>query len=155
HNPETYIGMLTEEILEANPYVSALEATCRELRRTKNFPPSIAEVLEELSKQHEDTWEWVLREIQEKDIDESVQKRTRLIEAAEAKAAKEAEEKRLKEEREAREYDEALARWGPEGMDSWVGGKEAAGKLSATIKMKHNEMKHNEMKRRAQEQLLA
>jgi hypothetical protein len=53
HNPEAYTGMMVEEIIAANPTVSALEATCRELRRTKTFPPSIAEMLKELWAQAE------------------------------------------------------------------------------------------------------
>ena len=45
HNAEVYSGMLVEEIVAAEPSAVALEATCREIRRTKNFPPTPAEML--------------------------------------------------------------------------------------------------------------
>ena len=59
HDAETYMGMLTEEVFAANPRASALEATCRDLRRTQKFAPAIAEVLATLRKQAE-TWSEVL-----------------------------------------------------------------------------------------------
>ncbi len=51
HNPQTYAGMLTNEIAAADPDAITLEATCRIVRRTKNFAPTIAEVLEILKEQ--------------------------------------------------------------------------------------------------------
>jgi hypothetical protein len=116
HNPEAYMGMMIEEIIAANPSASALEATCRELRRTKNFAPSTAEVLKELHKQEAELWGECLC-IWEDDIEWWVKERERLIEAAKAREAKEAEEKRLAEQREKerrerweRERQERLAR---------------------------------------------
>jgi hypothetical protein len=116
HNPEAYMGMMIEEIIAANPSASGLEATCRELRRTKNFAPSTAEVLKELHKQEAELWGECLC-IWEDDIEWWVKERERLIEAAKAKQAQEAEEKRLAEEREKerrerweRERQERLAR---------------------------------------------
>jgi hypothetical protein len=52
-SPKVYVRMLIEEIMAANPSFVALEGTCRELRRTKTFAPTIAEVLEVLRKQEE------------------------------------------------------------------------------------------------------
>jgi hypothetical protein len=51
HNPEIYVAMLIEEIVAANPSVSALEATCRQIRRTATFVPTLAEVLKILREQ--------------------------------------------------------------------------------------------------------
>ena len=45
HNPKVYTGMLVEEIVAAEPSAVALEAACREIRRTKNFLPTPAEML--------------------------------------------------------------------------------------------------------------
>jgi hypothetical protein len=45
--------MLIEEIVAANPSASALEATCRQIRRTLRFAPTIAELLGVLRQQHE------------------------------------------------------------------------------------------------------
>jgi hypothetical protein len=79
--------------------VSALEATCREIRRTKNFPPTPAEMLKELRKQTDELWEDVLQTGQDT-IDACVERRAKLDEAHKAREAKETEEKRLAEERE-------------------------------------------------------
>jgi hypothetical protein len=51
HNAESYVGMMIEEIIAANPAVSVLEATCRKIRRTKTYAPTISEVLSELREQ--------------------------------------------------------------------------------------------------------
>jgi hypothetical protein len=56
HNPEIYVAMLIEEIVAANPSASALEATCRQIRRTATFVPTLAEVLKILREQ-ETFWE--------------------------------------------------------------------------------------------------
>jgi hypothetical protein len=50
-SPETYVRMLTEEILAAKPKVRALESTCREIRRSMTFVPSVAEFLKVLRRQ--------------------------------------------------------------------------------------------------------
>lgn len=51
HNPQTYTGMLTNEIAAADPCAISLEAACRAIRRTKKFVPTIAEVLEVLEQE--------------------------------------------------------------------------------------------------------
>src|SRR5262245_17605786 len=51
HSPEVYTKLLIEEIIAANPQASVLESTCRDLRRTKKFAPTVAEVLEVLQEQ--------------------------------------------------------------------------------------------------------
>jgi hypothetical protein len=86
HNPEAYMGMLIEEIIAANPRVSVLEATCRELRRSKNFAPSIAEVLKELKAQA-NKWYDAL-EIDEGDIEHWQKEHENLRAASRAKEAK-------------------------------------------------------------------
>lgn len=45
HSPEMYTRMLVEEIVTANPSATALEATCRQIKRTMKFVPTIAELL--------------------------------------------------------------------------------------------------------------
>jgi hypothetical protein len=57
HNPAVYSGMLVEEIVAAEPCAVALEATCREIRRTKNFAPTIAEVLKILKEKNREAAE--------------------------------------------------------------------------------------------------
>jgi hypothetical protein len=57
HNPAVYSGMLVEEIVAAGPSAVALEATCREIRRTKNFAPTIAEVLKILKEKETESAE--------------------------------------------------------------------------------------------------
>jgi hypothetical protein len=60
NSPEVYTKFLIEEIVAANPSVIALEATCREIRRTKKFLPAIVEVLDILRNQARwwsDAWE--------------------------------------------------------------------------------------------------
>jgi hypothetical protein len=37
-NPETFLGMMVEEMIAANPTVSELEAACRSLRRNISIP---------------------------------------------------------------------------------------------------------------------
>jgi hypothetical protein len=85
HNPETYMGMMIEEVIAANPSASALEATCRELRRTKNFAPSIAELLKELRRQAEQ-WRNVLG-LGEDDIEYWQRLRARQIAEARGKTS--------------------------------------------------------------------
>ena len=55
NSPEVYTRMLIEEVVAANPSASALEATCRQIRRTMRFAPTIAELLGVLRQQQE-TW---------------------------------------------------------------------------------------------------
>ena len=84
-NAQTYTGMMIEEIIAANPSISALEATCRELRRSKTFVPTIAEVLKELREQTK-MWGHVL-DLWKDDIGHWVKQRARYVEASEAKEA--------------------------------------------------------------------
>jgi hypothetical protein len=73
HNPETYCAMLTNEILVANPTVIQLEHACRVIRRAKNFPPTIKEMLETLEKAYgcngvpnDDEVDWLFDEFRKK-----------------------------------------------------------------------------------------
>jgi hypothetical protein len=52
-NPKLYSRMLIEEIIAARPNACALEATCREIRRTQKLLPSGPKVLEILRRQME------------------------------------------------------------------------------------------------------
>jgi len=51
--PKLYARMLVEEIIAAKPSACALEATCREIWRSRNSLPSTAQVLKVLGKQME------------------------------------------------------------------------------------------------------
>jgi hypothetical protein len=55
-NVEVYTTMLVDEVRVANVTLPALEAACREIRRTMKFLPSVAEVLPILKK-HEKLWD--------------------------------------------------------------------------------------------------
>jgi hypothetical protein len=105
HSIEVYVGMLAEEIIAADPSVSGLEATFREIRRSKTFLPTIAEVLKEFYQQ-EAFWQPIL-EIGQCDVDYWIKQRAKFEEAYQARLAKEAEDKRLAEERQR----EVRERW--------------------------------------------
>jgi hypothetical protein len=60
HNPEIYVAALIEEIIAANPSASALEATCRHIRRTATFAPAVPELLKVLREQ-ETLWDDLLQ----------------------------------------------------------------------------------------------
>jgi hypothetical protein len=101
HNPEIYTNMMVAEILATYPSAIELEATCRTIRRSKNYLPTIKEVLEVLA-QIKDEWPYIPNEADDFDsiIGEIKQKvahiRTKLkarhtppaIAACDAKAAK-------------------------------------------------------------------
>src|SRR5262245_30453033 len=53
HNPEIYTRVLVEDVHAAKPSASALEATCRKLRRTSKFVPTVAELLAVLAEEKE------------------------------------------------------------------------------------------------------
>jgi hypothetical protein len=52
-SPEMYARILIEEIVAANPSASGLEATCRQIRRTATWLPTVAELLKVLREQME------------------------------------------------------------------------------------------------------
>ncbi len=49
--PKVFVKVLLDDIMALNPDFVEMESTCRELRKTKKFMPSISEVVEELEKQ--------------------------------------------------------------------------------------------------------
>jgi hypothetical protein len=53
--PQIFTMQLLDDVMEREPSYAVLESTCRELRRTQKFMPSIAEFVAELDKQ-EDEW---------------------------------------------------------------------------------------------------
>jgi hypothetical protein len=53
--PKVFGRMLTEEVYANSPNACVLESACRQVRRTKDFPPSIAEVLKAIDKEG-DAW---------------------------------------------------------------------------------------------------
>ena len=59
-DPMVYSRMLLNEVAAAGPSVIALAATCSALRRTLRWPPSIADVLNDLREQ-EMRWRYRLR----------------------------------------------------------------------------------------------
>jgi hypothetical protein len=56
--PQIFTMQLLDDVMEREPSYAVLESTCRELRRTQKFMPSIAEFVAELDKQEE---EWGAR----------------------------------------------------------------------------------------------
>jgi hypothetical protein len=56
--PQIFTMQLLDDVMEREPSYAVLESTCRELRRTQKFMPSIAEFVAELDKQDE---EWGAR----------------------------------------------------------------------------------------------
>src|SRR5215831_8363736 len=60
--PKVFGRMLTEEVYANSPNACVLESACRQVRRTKDFPPSIAEVLKAIDKEGDawcERWEWL------------------------------------------------------------------------------------------------
>jgi hypothetical protein len=58
--PKAFSRMLIEEVYAADPNACVLESACRRVRREKDFPPSIAEVLKAIKTENEawcDRWE--------------------------------------------------------------------------------------------------
>ena len=51
--PEIFVRALMDDVMALDPSFVEMESTCRELRKTKKFMPSISEVIEELEKQQE------------------------------------------------------------------------------------------------------
>jgi hypothetical protein len=96
--PKVFGRMLTEEVYAANPSACVLESACRQVRRERDFPPSIAEVLKAIK---EETSAWCDRsETLELSIEQCQHSLEKYIAEAEVKIA-EAEPKLA--EREARE----------------------------------------------------
>ena len=66
-SPDVFVRVLMEDLMELNPDFPEMEVTCRQLRKTKTFMPSISEILEEFEKQQKlwhrrwDTYE-IIRE---------------------------------------------------------------------------------------------
>ena len=56
--PQIFTMQLLDDVMEREPSYAVLECTCRELRRTQKFMPSIAEFVAALDKQEE---EWGAR----------------------------------------------------------------------------------------------
>ena len=64
--PEIFVRVLMDDVMALDPSFVEMESTCRELRKTNKFMPSISEVIEELEKQQElwdrrRTWSGFLR----------------------------------------------------------------------------------------------
>lgn len=95
--PEIFVRALMDDVMALDPSFVEMESTCRELRKTNKFMPSISEVIEELEKQQE-LWDqrsdvvWFLEEWYE-DLPKQI---------ASAKAAEEAILARKKAAEEAK-----------------------------------------------------
>ena len=100
--PKLYARLLTEEVIAARPRACALEATCREIRRTMTFLPSTAELLKILGAQME-RWSGYA-EISEQDFRLCLTQLEALIPKLKAKREEEAAEQARQQER-AREYE--------------------------------------------------
>jgi len=108
--PEIFVRALMDDVMALDPSFVEMETTCRELRKTKKFMPSISEVIEELEKQQERWGQrsdvvWYLEEwhkdfpehiARAKADEEAVLARRKAAEAA-AKAAEEAKVKAIAE----------------------------------------------------------
>jgi hypothetical protein len=137
--PKVFGRMLTEEVYANSPNACVLESACRQVRRTKDFPPSIAEVLKAIDKEGDawcERWEWLDPE-DGVDSDEYLRSRleTAIAEAepiiakAEAKLAeREAKAKAAEEERKA--YMQALERIPMPERDAYRAGEIDAGRRS-------------------------
>ena len=95
-SPEMYLRMLVEEIIAANPRASALEATCRHIRRTATWLPTVAEFLKVLRTEME---RWEERVWGESDLEHY---RNRIEERKAAEEKRKAEEKAAEAKREER-----------------------------------------------------
>jgi hypothetical protein len=51
--PEIFVRVLMDDVMALDPSFVEMESTCRELRKTKKFMPSVSEVIEELEEQKE------------------------------------------------------------------------------------------------------
>jgi hypothetical protein len=118
--PKAFSRMLIEEVYAKNPNACVLESACRRVRREKDFPPSIAEVLKAIDKESEawcDRWELIEGDpLHEEWLRESITEAERTITKAEAEVAErerkqKAEEKarRVKLEQECKEAAERAA----------------------------------------------
>ncbi len=137
--PKVFGRMMTEEVYANGPNACVLESACRQVRREKDFPPSIAEVLKAIEKQGQawcDRWsvlddEWYINSMErrfksaiadaESKLGEMQAKLTEQ-EAAEAKrvAAREARERERKEaEDRARDAREAKAAEDARRNEEW------------------------------------
>jgi hypothetical protein len=101
--PRVFGRMLTEEVYAARPSAIVLESACRRVRREKDFPPSIAEVLKAIKNETSawcDRWETL-----EWNIDRTRQSLEKLVAEAQAKIA-EAEAKLAEHEAKAKAAEE-------------------------------------------------
>ena len=98
--PEIFVRALMDDVMALDPSFVEMESTCRELRKTNKFMPSISEVIEELEKQQE-LWDqrsdvvWFLEEWYE-DLPKQIASAKAAEEAilARKKAAEEAQGRR-------------------------------------------------------------
>src|SRR5262249_11690993 len=113
--PKVFGKMVVEEVYANNPNACVLESACRRVRREKDFPPSIAEVLKAIKSEGSawcDRWE-----LEESDADYMQDRlQTAIAEAestiakAEAKLVEREAKAKADDERRERERQERLAR---------------------------------------------
>ena len=66
--PEIFVRALMDDVMALDPSFVEMESTCRELRKTNKFMPTISEVIEKLEEQQElwvrrsDVMFWFLEE---------------------------------------------------------------------------------------------
>jgi hypothetical protein len=112
--PKVFGKMVVEEVYANNPNACVLESACRRVRREKDFPPSIAEVLKAINTdgsawgERYDLDEYDADEIR-RDWEQAIAEAESMIGKAQAKfAEREAKEKAAEEKRKA--YREAYER---------------------------------------------
>ena len=133
--PKVFGKMVVEEVYAKNPNACVLESACRRVRREKDFPPSIAEVLKAIESESS-AWcdRWELQD--ENGVDAADYFRPRLEQAiaeaeptiakAETKLAeREARAKAIEEQRKA--YQEAFNRLPQAERDAYRSGEIDAG----------------------------
>ncbi len=105
--PEIFVRALMDDVMALDPSFVEMESTCRELRKTKKFMPSVSEVIEELEEQKKlwDRRSEVVGYLEEwyDDLRPAIAK----AKAKEEQRVKEAEERRAKVEEAAKAAEEA------------------------------------------------
>jgi hypothetical protein len=134
--PKVFGKMLVEEVYANNANACVLESACRRVRRTKDFPPSIAEVLKAIDEEASawgERWTWLDEpdgidtvDYYRRRLETAIAEAEPIIAKAEAKFA-EREAKAKAEEEKRKAYQEALNRIPQPQRDAYQSGQIDAG----------------------------
>ena len=109
--PKIFVRVLIDDVMALDPSFVEMEATCRHLRKTKKFMPSISEVIETLEEQKK-LWDrrsdvvWFMEEWYD-DLRPAIAKAKAAEEARMARAKAEEEQRAKKAEEAAKAAEEA------------------------------------------------